>query len=780
LKDDVKIVKTTCGMCHGGCGALVYVEDGKAIKIEGDPESPITKGTMCAKGLASLQQLYHPDRLKYPLKRVGKRGEGKWERITWDEALRTIADKMNEAKEIYGPEAVGIVNGDPGHHMLEFVYRFGYTFGTPNTRFATPHICFSPPVMTSKITYGWPSGFHFEESNCIMLVGANFHHTNYAGNLARRLIEGLQRGPKLIVADPRLSPPAAKADLWLQVRPGTDCALFLGMLNVIVKEKLYDKDFIEKWTNAPLLVRKDTKELLRESDIQTGGDPKKFAVWDRSREQPSSYDPRTLEYEGEPSPALDGSYSLKLADGKSVECSTVWQLLTEYVEEYTPEKVEKITWVPADKIREASRMYATIKPACLAVGVSIEQNTGINTTNSIRTAWLLPAVTGNVDVAGGNILWESPIPQARLFEVSCRDRISPELWKKALGLYPLIYWPAVETDLWRALAADEPYPIKVLLIHGCNALVNHEHPQTAYEALKKVNFLAVMDLWMTPVAELADILLPANTYLERDEVYWIHSEIWTGTIFPCQRVVEPVGEGKWDIEVFIELAKVAGFDFGFNSNREYLDWLLKPTGMSFEKFKEKGPITKPQTFKKYEKGLLRPDGKKGFNTPSGKVELYSQILKEKGLDPLPVYKEPKESPVSTPELALKYPLILTSYRLPVYFHSQHRKLPWLREIVPEPLVQINSNTAKEYGIKDGDWVWIESPRGKCRRKAELTLGVHPKVICAPMGWWLPEKPGPEHGVLDVNINLLADNEPPYDPGFGSTQIKGLLCQISKA
>jgi len=709
LDEDEKVIRSTCGLCHGGCGVLVHVKAGRIAKVEGDSESPLSGGTMCAKGLAAKQLVYHPDRLKYPMKRVGRRGEGKWVRISWSEATQTIAAKLNDIKERFGVEAVGFACGTARPIPFKYVFRVGYSFGSPNTRIATPHICFSPRIACGTLMFGRPLQYHVEEnSGCIMVVGGNFFHSNADQNLARRLLQGLKKGAKLIVVDPVFSSIASKADLWLQVRPATDCALFLGMLNVIVSEELYDADFVSKWTKG-------------------------------------------------------------------------FEALREHVKAYPPEEVEKITWVPADKIREAARIYAKSKPACLVLGVSVEQNT--NTTNTVRAAWLLPVVTGNVDVPGGNVLWEGPLPDDLFKEFTRMDSIPLELREKGLGWFPLLFYPSADPMVWLATATGKPYPIRALLVNGSNPMVGHENTKVVYEALKKLDLLVVMDHFMTPTAELADIVLPAATYLEVDDIDWTFNGLTNGTIFPIQKAIEPLWECKDDKQFFIELAKAAGFDFGFDTARELLDWVLSPLGITFEEFKEKGPITAPQRFRKYESGLLRRDGKEGFNTPSGKIELYSSEMEAMGLDPLPVYREPKESPVSTPKTASEYPLILiTGRRIPVYFHSQYRQIPWLREIALEPLVEIHPETAEKLGIKEGDWVTIESRRGECKMKAKINAGIDPRVVHAPHSWWFPEKSGSEptlHGAWESNINILTDNEPPYDPGFGSTPTRGLLCRIKK-
>jgi anaerobic selenocysteine-containing dehydrogenase len=251
-------------------------------------------------------------------------------------------------------------------------------------------------------------------------------------------------------------------------------------------------------------------------------------------------------------------------------------------------------------------------------------------------------------------------------------------------------------------------------------------------------------------------------------------------MYASPKVIEPLWESRDDADVFRDILKRVGLDWGFDSIPEMLDYVLKPLDLNWEQFKEMGWITAPQRWSKHEQGLLRPDGKPGFNTPSGKIELHSNTLEQLGLDPLPVHKEPPESPLSDPGLAKDYPLVLTTgIRSPVYFHSQYRQLPWLREIHPEPIVRINTDTAAELGIKDGDWVYIESPRGRCKQKANLTLGIDPRVVLAEHSWWFPEQAAPEHGIWEANINLLVSSDPPYDPGLASTPARSLMCKVYK-
>lgn len=702
-----RVIRSNCGMCHAGCGILVHVEDGKITEVEGDPDCPNNKGTLCAMGLAAKQLVYHPDRLKYPMKRLGERGEGKWQRISWDEALDTIAANIKEIRENDGPLAVAVGCGT-ARPLFPWVRRFANALGTPN-RLGYPHNCYSPFVGMGQVVYGADLRYDFETTNCAVIWGFSPTRSR-ASRDGRQFIDAFKRGCKIICIDPLLTPDTARSDLWLQIRPGTDCAMALAWTNVIIKEGLYDREFVEKWTNG----------------------------FDR---------------------------------------------LAKHVEDFTPEWAEKITWVPAEKIRQAARMYATIKPATIAYGVAT--CFGTNTTNTAHSIFMLPAITGNIDVAGGNPFWDRPYTRDHIRRMQGFDLISKEAWENSVGGFPLLAkaHPAAGHAGWHAILYGKPYPIKAVLFHASNPLINHENPKgLVYQALKKLEFISVMDHFMTPTAEMADITLPASTTFERDDVRYIDLYDGNGNgTFAAPRVIEPLWESRDDTEVFIEILKKVGLDYGFNSVREMLDELLTPLGISYAELVEKGWLFVPQRWKKYEQGLLRADGKFGFNTPTGKVELYSTELERLGLDALPIYKEPPESPISTPDLLKNLPLVgSTAPRSQAYFHSQYRQVPWLRHIHPEPKVTVHPQTAEKYGIADGDWVWIESPRGKCKQRAYLSLGVDPRVVLGEHGWWFPEESGPEHGMFESNLNLLVSSDPPFDPGFGSTPARGYLCRIYKA
>lgn len=701
MDEDVKIYKSACRMCHGGCGVLVYVKDGRVVKLKGDPESPLNRGRMCPKGLSSIDQLYSPERLKYPLKRMGKRGEGRWRRISWDEALDTIVAKINGIKKEFGAESIVLGQGTGRHHYTHTA-RFAHALGTPNWCEPGAAQCFHPRVMVGAMTYGGlPVCDYYGDVNpqCLLVWGHNPVVSGPDGEIQFVVKDSIKKGAKLIVVDPRETETSRKSDIWLQLRPGTDDALALSILHVIINEGLYDKNFVENWTVG-------------------------------------------------------------------------FEKLKERVQPHTPEWAENITWVPAEKIREAARLFATTKPAAVEWGVAIEQTP--NCLQTVRAVALLPGITGNIDVPGGWVLGMQAINEIDIF----LDNLPLEMRAKRLGAdtykvlsgrdarFPSAHIPSIT----RAMLTGKPYPVKAFLVFGNNTLATFANARQVYKALMELDFLCVMDLFMTPTAELADIVLPAASWLEVDEVVGLPMQ--AHNVVLAQQKVVTIGECRQDEDVFIDLARRLSLKVGTVPMEEIYDEQLEPLGITFDDLKVRGFATVPMRYKKYEA--------RGFRTSSGKVELYSSFLEKLGYDPLPYYEEPPESPISTPELAKEYPLILTTGGRSMYFfHSEHRQIPALRKKHPDPLVDIHPATAQEIGIEDGDWIWVETLRGKMKQKVRVTTGIDPRVINVEHAWWFPEEEGPEHGIWKSNANVLTSNAPPYDPAMGTYQLRALLCRVFK-
>jgi anaerobic selenocysteine-containing dehydrogenase len=788
--------------CHGGCGVLAYVRNGKLEKIEGDPDHPWNQGRLCARCLAMTQYVYHPSRLTSPLKRVGRRGEGKWQKISWDEAYDLIEEKLLKIRNEFGPESVLFSMGT-GRDIGPWISMLAYAYGSPNVMFALSGIaCYSPRIAAVETVQGdycvmdaaqwFPERYEsskYRIPECIVIWGYDIPSSCPDNVFGHWVTDLMKRGTKIICIDPRLSFFASRAKIWLRLRPGTDGALAMGFLNVIINEGLYNKEFVEKWTNAPFLMRTDTGKLLRANDIVKDDSPADFVVWDSASRRPAIWDSNNVKFRAQNvEPALRGEYEILLLNGKSVLCRTVWDAVCERVCEYAPDRVARITWVPEKDIVDAARLYATSNPASIQWGVPIDMTPAVTPTAQAITA--LWCITGNLDVPGGNVISRYAFDAVAYALPGAEGVIkigSPEADKKRIGFEkygPLrkFIWRA-QTDLaLKQIFTEKPYPIKGMWIQTCNPVAGIGlDPKRWVEALKKLDFVAVVDLFMTPTAQLADIVLPAATFLEKEGVrtWWV----------PLQTINKAIHvEGcKPDIEINFELAKRFDPNFRWKTIHELFDEILKPTGLTFEQLQEKGWVFPPEghpsaPYRRYERGLLRHDGNPGFQTPSGRIELYSVLREEWGLEPIAVYEEPPFTPISQPDLAKEYPLILsTGRRSSVFFHSEHRMIPWLRQLDPYPTVEIHPDTARLHDIGDGEWVWIENWLGKCRFRAKVTLIVPPWMVMTAHGWWFPEKEGAEPSLFEVwksNINQLIPMGYQGKDGLGAP-VKHMLCRIYK-
>jgi thiosulfate reductase/polysulfide reductase chain A len=702
-----KKIRSICQACHCNCGVIVHLKDGKVTRVTGDPDHPMNRGFICVKGQAQPDLLYHPDRLKYPLKRTGGRGEGKWQRVTWDEALDNIAEKLTAVQAKYGAESIAVMTGTGPRTGNNTARLLCLMLGTPNRISVDNHICFAPSALAETFTYGQMTtmmeiGPDYQNADCILVWGAN--PVNSHPPRGEEIVQAKRkRNVKLIVIDPRRNPLAAMADIWLQVRPGTDLALALGMINHIINEELYDKDFVARWCYG-------------------------------------------------------------------------FNELKKHVQSYLPEKVAEITQLPADIIKKAARLYAGTKPAVLHHRIGLEHN--VNSTQADRAMAILVALTGNLDVKGGNLFQQ--LPQG--FFNPCNRLNSPkEVNEKHINrsVYPLATGFVHCALAVEAMLHGRPYPLKAIYCTTGNPVVNMQNSKKMWQALLNLDLLVVADFFMQPTAELADFVLPASTWLEKDDMGDFPNLMYNNYIAAGQKAVEPLYECWDDRKILFELGKRINWP-----NRVPMPWrdvgelnnaMVKNMGITFKELQEKGYIIEPMRYRKY--------AENGFRTPTGKVELSSTMMEKFGYDKLPVYHEPPESPVSTPELLSRYPLILiTGSRDVCHFNTEGRQIPKLRKLMPDPLIDIHPDTAGETGIAEGDWVWLETPQIEGERvkfKARITTDVKPGVVHAPHGWWFPEKPGPEHGCFESNVNVVLTGDPPREPICGSVRTRGTLCRIYK-
>ncbi|MDP2916789.1 MAG: molybdopterin-dependent oxidoreductase [Dehalococcoidia bacterium] len=703
-----KVIKSTCKSCHGGCGVKVTVEDGTIVNIEGNPDS-LTRGTMCAKGLSSIQHIDNPYRLKYPLKRVGERGEGKWKKISWDEALDTIEKKMKEAMEKYGPWSIAVSQGT-GRGYNRYTHRFARSIGTANV--ITPgYVCHSPRLGLYGLVTGYGRlycdyhGWGGEFPKTHIMWAKQLEISSADSEMCYWYINSLDYAKNLIIIDPRATAYTSRATLWLQPRPGSDCALALGMMNVIINEGIYDKEFVEKWTYG-------------------------------------------------------------------------FDELKERVKPYTPEKVAEITWVPKEKIIEAARLWAIDTPGCIQVGSSLERQA--NCGHTLRAIICLMGLAGNIERPGSMISWV--LPKTGLVEDFYLEiPLTDEMKKHIIGgeKFKLGAARTCNPDMIiKTIAQSGESPIKVWFSVGGQQIVHMANTKEVFAAMKKVDFIAHCDQFMGPMAEMSDIVLPAAHWLEIDDIYDMHPRFM---IEAHNKAVEPIGEAKSDVWIFNELGKRVAPKYWFKDVEACLDYQLRKGGITWKEFSQRlvsGCWGKDQVYYKYKTDYWRKGG--GFPSPTGKFEFASKALEALGYDPLPQFREPGESPYSTPDLHKEYPLVLTSgYRAPFYFLSQYRNIPWLRSFMEYPILQINPETAKKLGIEDGDWVWVESPRGRIRQKVRCFPGIDRRVVMATANCFYPEEPPQSfHGLFISNPNVLTDNGH-QDPMYGSPDLTCLLCKVYK-
>ena len=721
--------------CHPtGCGIKTYVNsNGELVRVEGDENHPITNGRLCVRCLTIRDYVYNPDRVLYPMKRAREdRGKNKWERITWDEAYDTIAEKVKYFKDKYGAESI-LVMGGTGREGGPMLPAYAHAcLGTPNACYTqSGYSCYIPRVAGTTYvmgaTYpemdyagGLPGRYDdpmFKLPELIVFWGKEPLPSNGDGLFGHAAIDMMRRGSKLMSIDPRVNWVSTRADWHLRLRPGTDAALGMAMLNVIIEEDLYDHDFVDKWCYG-------------------------------------------------------------------------FEQLAERVKEMPAEKAAEICDLDANQIREAARVYAAAKPAQIAWGLAIDQKSnGVQAGHCIMA---LEAITGNIDVPGGQLIGDVNDGLELGFGW---NNLGPELQSKILGIkeYPAYVGLVLNAQCDMVLDALEAgddakyYPFKMGVFEDTNFLAGTcaAQPKRWHDAMvKNLEWCFGIDVWMTPTIQATcEIFLPLSSTVEHDTVVYTHygaSPIMAGAVNKSITV----GDCKGDCEIFYELG-LRCMPINFEKYKDYYDFLADyrlAYKKSFEELREEVVHQKTEMcgYYKYESGRLRPDGMPGFNTPTGRVELYSTMFRQFGEDPLPYYEEPQLSPVSTPEKMEEYPFVLTTgARTYCYFHSEGKQIPYLREMNPDPLIEINPQDALELGIADGQWVEVASPFGKCVLKAKVSQIVKPGVVHAQHGFWFPEKDPEEPSLYEVwrsNINELIPHFMVGKLGFGAP-FKCLICSV---
>ena len=782
-----------CALCVSRCGSIAVVENGRFVALEPDPSHPTGKA-LCAKGRAAPELVYHPDRLLHPLKRTRPKGDPDpgWQRIGWDEALDLTATRLRAIAGEHGSESVVFSVVSPStsasDDSLAWIQRLTNAFGSPNLSISM-ELCGWGRYLATVYTFGdsVPGVYmpDLQNAGCILFWG-------YNPNLARlshatATVDALKRGARLIVVDPRRVGPANRADVWLQVRPGTDAALALGIAGVMIERGWYDREFVRDWTNGPLLVRADNGRLLTQRDRSPDGSAERYVAWSETTGRPIAYDPATGRYEGDdPEPALTGTFTIETPEGEVI-CRPVFELMVEGCRQYPPERVEAVCGIGRAQVERAAQLLWEARPVAYYAWSGVEMQS--NATQIARAIAQLYALTGSFDAPGGNVLFAA-VPAASI----TGGGLLPEAQQaRALGMPERPLGPSrwrfvTSEEVYRGILERQPYGVHGLVGFGANLLLSHADGRRGREALAALDFYVHTDLFMNPTAELADVVLPVASGFEREALkigFEISPEAQS-LVQLRQRVVEPPGEARSDTEIVLGLAGRLGLGAHFwdgDIDAAYRHQ-LGPSGLSLEALRaEPGGVRVPLKTR-YRKFTERVDGVPvGFDTPTRKVELYSETMLEHGYPPLPEYEEPLVGPHTRPELVERFPLILTCAKHTLFCESQHRALPSLRRKAMDPEVELHPLAAVEREINPGDWVRVETPEGSIRARARLNDTLKPDVVCGQHGWWqaCPEIGAPGYdpfGPDGANFNLIIGSGA-TDPISGSVPHRAYLCQVRR-
>lgn len=634
-------IHSMCEMCVWRCGLIAKVRNGRVVKLDGNPEHPHSRGNLCPRGQSGLMNTYDPDRVLTPLIRAGKRGEGLFRKASWDEALDLVASNMLRIKERYGPEAM-VFSSTHNLSQVQFENLL-YAFGSPN--YGTQRsLCFNAMITAFQLTYGIeePSR-NYQNVEFILMVGRNMMEAISTSETSE-LAHAIDRGAKLVYLDPRYTKTASKAAEWIPIRPGTDSAFLLAMINVIVTNELADCDFVRQYVIG--------------------------------------------------------------CDG-----------IVDAMQRYTPAWAEQITGVPAATIERIAREYAAARHNALA-HPGWRTSNFINSFQTERAIATLNALSGNVLTPGGCLSAEVAAegaglgapPQPPYPRVSAL-RLDGTPWK-----YPLVPLKlGVFQELRDAIITGEPYQAHGWFISRQNPIMALPDRAKTLKAFGKMDFIATVDIIMNDTAWYSDVILPEASYLERyDPLLPVN-----GKAFIRQPVVEPQGEARSALWIYKQLGERLGLGdyFQYEDEEDYIRQQLAPLGVSLEEVKEKGYAEMPEEEKSDEIT---------FNTPSGKIEVYSETLKNAGFSAWPTWEEP---PMPKDD---EFYLLTGKVAQHTQFGTQNNQL--LHKYSDEPRLWMNAKTAAQKGLRDGDWVQVTSPVGKAHTRLFATEAIRPDCVYLTPGF----------------------------------------------
>jgi len=737
-KEQARLIRTTCPAHCGidACGITAHVEGDRVVKVEPAEFPDPKRRRICLRGLSSLDVTYHPDRLKYPMKRTGKRGEGKFERISWDDALDFIVDKFKKIAAEHGWPAIAWVLGGPGAGTTKFGAYLRLASLTQSTRVSAWGYGDAGLPCGSRVIFGtqFPYGLLFgqlwsgsPDAEMIVVWGANPGESQPL-NLMRPIMDAKARGARLVVIDPRYTVTASKADQYIGVKPGTDTALALGLMHVIFEKGLQDDAFILRHTVGPYLVRDDTGQYLRGKDIGLP-EESEYIVWDVVTDSPKPRNATEIQ------PATTGTFSIN-----GIECKPSLQLLKNLSKNYSPERVAEISGVDADLIIKLAVRIGSSKSTLFVTHMGFTRT--YHGDISLRGLGTVAALTGNVRATfkSGHlpaVLNWNPFLKAKPGEPSYTR----------LGIL----------QLYDAVIKSKPFPVKAVWFSFINFLNQcADSRKIAEEMFPQLDLIVDTELFMTPTARYADILLPVCSYLEFSDLI-PHPYPYVQL---QQKIIEPLYESKSDVNIAAGLAKRLGFGEYFEGGEDgFINLILDSgndsiKGITRQKLKE---CAMPLTYiPEMDQEFDIP-----FSTPSGKIELYSESLYEDG-QALPVFLEPLETPVR-PENK-KFPLAFVQGHSRFRTHSMFANVDSLLEMNPEPVVEINPQDAAERNISNDERVTVFNDRAQTILKARLTEGVRPGVINITEGWWIDQfKEGSVNHLTHDIINPV--QEKIYEPNM---------------
>lgn len=719
-----KNVRTNCRFCGYQCGLMATVKDGRVIGVEPDPsqypgDASIQRG--CRRWRLATEFLDHPKRVNYPLKRVGERGSGQWQRITWNQALDEIAEKLQALKADYGPEMLATCIGGP-HAVYWPLHRFMNLFGSPNNM-GIGQTCWNPGVWVNTLTYGWMIENELDPDNttCALLWGVNPAESDNS-LLWRTILKFKQQGKPLIVVDPRRTRTAEQATLWLPVRPGTDAVLALGLLHVIITEKLYNFEFVKNWCHgfaslAEHVIPYSPTYVANITGVKTELIVKAAYLYAKN------------------SPAT-------VFSGRGIDqigCNS-----------FPTHRALAILRAISGNLDVAGASHLTEMPDFIP---ELDLELSEQFPEDCRKKQL------------GDLILQSYRGYDRVRELTIKQG-------KRL---PMRYLTSAQPSLiWRAMLTGKPYPIRSLIVMATNPLLTQADTTLIYKALKTLDLLVVLELFQTPTSMLADYVLPIAGALERP---LFETKAGTANIaYGGEQAVEPYYERRPDFDFWREIGLRLGQEkeWPWESFKASLEACLVPTGFTWNEFCQSGLYCPPEEYQKHEEIDLQTGKPIGFATISGKVELYSELLAELGCDPLPI---PKSLLLQNLDFPLK---LITGARIQPYYASSFRQFKTLRTVHPEPWAEMSVATARKLDLADGCPVWVETERGKASFILKIAQ-ICDNVVSLEYGWWYPEREAAEPclgGVWVANANILTNTDyESSDPLVGTSTYNGLPCRV---